>query len=206
MVIVQASSSHKRNPYKEKILAAMLPHVPFEGWSEDLFGIIAKELGEEEESLRLHFEGGIIDVVDYFSSRNDLEMLRRFKKLSVADSEMRIRDRVKNSIVARLEIYDEMKVTIAKTVAFLSLPWNLTKSSSMTWRTVDIIWKESAGDASTDFNYYTKRALLMGIYTSVVMYWLADDSENYEDTLAFLDNRINDVMKVGKILSLKPKK
>lgn len=206
MVIVQANSNHKRNPHKEKILTVMLSHVPFEGWSEDLFGIVAKELGEEESSLRLHFEGGIIDMVDYFSSRNDSEMLRKFKKNLARHSDMRIRDKIRNSIIARLEIYNEMKLTIAKTVAFLSLPWNLGNSASMTWRTVDIIWKESAGDSSTDFNYYTKRALLMGIYTSVVMYWLADDSEDYKDTLAFLDNRISDVMTVGKILSSKTKK
>lgn len=206
MVTVQGNYHYKRNPYKEKILAAMLPHVPFEGWSEDLFGIVAKELGEEEGGLKLHFEGGIVDVISYFSSRNDLEMARRFKEMLVENPEMRVRDKIRNSIITRLEIYDEMKLIIAKSVAFLSLPWNLGRSASMTWRTVDMIWRESAGDASTDFNYYTKRALLMGVYTSVIMYWLADDSKNFKDTLAFLDNRIEDVMTVGKVLSSRVKK
>ena len=67
------------------------------------------------------------------------------------------------------------------------------------YRTVDAIWY-AAGDTSTDYNFYTKRGLLAGVYSSTVLYWLNDDSEGAVATWAFLDRRIADVMKVPKLI------
>ena len=61
----------------------------------------------------------------------------------------------------------------------------------MTWRAI--------GDNSTDFNFYTKRALLSGVYTSTMLYWFSDNSEDFEDTWKFLANRIADVMQIEKV-------
>ena len=58
-----------------------------------------------------------------------------------------------------------------------------------------------AGDTSTDFNFYTKRGLLAGVYGSTVLYWLSDVSEDQKDTWAFLERRIADVMTIPKIQS-----
>ena len=49
-----------------------------------------------------------------------------------------------------------------------------------------------------DFNFYTKRALLSGVYSATVLYWLNDNSEDFEKTWQFLDRRIDDVMQIEK--------
>ena len=65
------------------------------------------------------------------------------------------------------------------------------------YRTVDAIWY-AAGDTSADFNFYTKRATLAGVFSSTLFYWLNDRSEGNEATWAFLDRRIDDVMRFEK--------
>jgi ubiquinone biosynthesis protein COQ9 len=75
------------------------------------------------------------------------------------------------------------------------LPQNLASGPQAVWRTADTMWK-AAGDTSTDQNWYTKRMTLSAVLSAVVLYWLNDDSEGYSDTWAFLDRRIEDVMKI----------
>ena len=65
------------------------------------------------------------------------------------------------------------------------------------YKTVDAMWY-AAGDTSTDFNFYTKRATLAGVYSSTLLYWLNDRSEGNEATWSFLDRRIEDVMRFEK--------
>src|SRR5712671_1257964 len=65
-------------------------------------------------------------------------------------------------------------------------------------KAVDAMWY-AAGDTSTDFNFYTKRATLAGVYSSTLLYWLADRSPGSEATWGFLDRRIDDVMKIEKL-------
>ena len=64
---------------------------------------------------------------------------------------------------------------------------------------MDSIWY-AAGDRSTDYNYYTKRLLLAGVYSSTLVFWLNDRSEGGAASWAFLDRRIDEVMKVGGYL------
>jgi ubiquinone biosynthesis protein COQ9 len=55
-----------------------------------------------------------------------------------------------------------------------------------------------AGDTATDYNHYTKRLTLSGVYTTTLLAWLDDDSEGFAETGAFLDRRLADVMKFEK--------
>lgn len=190
-----------QDTYKRKILDAALEHVAFDGWNEGIFATAAKDLNTTEEHCRLHFEEGVLGLVQYYSEQNDAEMIEKIK--AQITENMRIRDKIKMAVEIRLELYKSRRMIVSKTVNFLSLPQNLVKSSKMIWKTVDLMWRHAANDKSTDFNYYTKRTLLAGIYSAVIMYWLADESENYQETHAFLDRRIDDVMKIGKFLGKK---
>ncbi len=61
---------------------------------------------------------------------------------------------------------------------------------------VDEIW-HAAGDTSTDTSWYTKRALLAGVYSATELYMLTDYSPEYADTWESLDRRLTDVMRLG---------
>lgn len=117
---------------------------------------------------------------------------------------MRIRDRITEAIKLKLKIYSECKEVIARTVAYLSIPFKSSLGLRLLWQTADLIWYEAGLDKSTDFNYYTKRALLSSVYSSTLIYWLSDNSPNYQDTIQFLERRIDNVISIGKFLN--PKK
>ena len=65
------------------------------------------------------------------------------------------------------------------------------------WRTVDRIWR-LAGDTAVDFNHYTKRITLGAVYAATLLVWLDDRSDGNADTAAFLDRRLDEVMRFEK--------
>jgi len=77
------------------------------------------------------------------------------------------------------------------------LPQNLARAARLGWRTVDTIWR-AAGDVATDYNHYTKRTILLGVYGATMTVLLDDDSEGQADTRAFLARRIDGIMAFEK--------
>ena len=87
---------------------------------------------------------------------------------------------------------------VRRALAILAMPQNVPLALRISWRTADLMWR-IAGDTSTDFNHYTKRMTLGAVYGSTLLVWLDDQSEGWADTAAFLDRRIDDVMKLREI-------
>ena len=81
------------------------------------------------------------------------------------------------------------------------LPRNIRKATQYLWRAADTVWT-AAGDTSTDYNRYTKRLLLIVVMKTTLSFWLNDHSPECAETWAFLDRRLDDVMKVGKGISV----
>ena len=52
-----------------------------------------------------------------------------------------------------------------------------------------------AGDTATDYNHYSKRAILGSVYGATLAVFLNDDSDDHADTKAFLARRIDGVMR-----------
>ena len=82
-------------------------------------------------------------------------------------------------------------------MAVMAMPQNAARSVQMGWRSADIMWR-LAGDTATDYNHYTKRAILGGIYSATLAVFVNDDSEGRETTYKFLDRRIDGVMRFEK--------
>ena len=182
---------------KEKVLLAALPQVPFDGWSD-----LALRRGAESEGLPASdaaraFPGGPAEAIDYYNFLADRHMLEALEKADL-DS-MRTRDRVILAVRTRLEQNAAHREAIRRGVTFLSFPPYAPIALRSLHRTVDAIWL-AAGDKATDFNWYTKRGLLAGVYSATVLYWLNDKSEGFADTWAFLERRIDTVLRVGGFL------
>jgi ubiquinone biosynthesis protein COQ9 len=78
------------------------------------------------------------------------------------------------------------------------LPPNLPLATKLLYNTVDAMWR-AAGDTSTDFNFYTKRGILAGVYSSTLVRWFNDQSEGDTETNAFLGARIENVMQFERL-------
>ena len=79
----------------------------------------------------------------------------------------------------------------------LSLPMHAALGAKLLYRTVDAMWR-AAGDTSTDFNFYTKRGILAGVYASTAMRWFNDTGDDEKVTDEFLIARIENVMQFEK--------
>ena len=181
---------------KDKILLAALAHVPFDGRSRAALKHGALDAGFGRDLGLGAFPGGMVEVAAYCSAYFDRRMVEELERRNI--TEMKVRDRVTAAVRARLEELAPHREACRRLMSFLALPLNAGLCASSTWKTVNAMWY-AAGDTATDFNFYTKRALLASVYASTVLYWLGDESEGFADTWGFLDRRIAGVMKIPKI-------
>ena len=146
-------------------------------------------------TMRALVPGGGLELIELHSMAMDDEMTRC---LSEQDGDaMRIRDRITAAVRLRLELAAGERESVRRAVTHLALPQNMIVGTRLLYRTVDAIWR-AVGDTSTDWNFYSKRGLLAGVYASSILFWLQDESPENEETWAFVDRRIADVMKVPK--------
>jgi len=179
---------------KHRLLRAALKEVPFSGYSESSLKAAAKKAGLSVADVRLHFPRGPESLVEAFTKLGDAEMKERMADATVS----RVRDRVSLAVRTRLEAMTPYREAARRAAAFLALPQNTPLAARLMFGTVDAMWR-AAGDQSNDFNYYTKRGLLAGVYGATLLHWLSDSSEGHAQTWVFLDARIEDVMKIQKM-------
>jgi len=176
------------------LLAAVLAQVPFDGWSRAALQAGAESLGLAAAAVQRHFPGGPGDAIRLFSRQADQEMLAGLAALDLAS--MKIRERVAAAVRLRLDAVADHREAVRRGLAFFALPSNGPLGLSCLYRTVDAIWY-GIGDRSTDYNFYSKRLLLSCVYSSTLMFWINDKSDGEEDTWAFLERRISEVLKIG---------
>ena len=182
------------NP-RHALLQAALPLITADGFSERTLKEAAGETGVGAAELARLFPNGAQDLVEAFSDWADEEMERTLKRAKLSD--MKIRARIKAAVSDRIAALRPHKEAARRAAAFLTLPPNAALAAKLLYRTVDRMWR-AAGDISTDFNFYTKRAILAGVYSSTMLRWFTDDSEDEKATFEFLDARIENVMQFEK--------
>ena len=176
---------------REKLLDAALGHVPFDGWSDATFQAAIRETGVAPGLARGLFPRGALDLAVAYHKRGDARMVARLEQADL--SAMRFRDRIAAAVRYRLEAVDDREL-LRRGMTLFALPQHAPDGARLIWETCDLIWR-TLGDESDDINWYTKRATLSGVYSSTVLYWLGDQSDGHEATWAFLDRRIEDVMR-----------
>lgn len=178
---------------KRALLEAMLPHVPFDGWTAKTLAMAAKDAGLDAGLPARAFPGGAADALDFWVAETDRAMLRALESRDLAA--MKIRERVKTAVLVRLELVAAHREAVRRALTLEALPQQGPRALKQLYRTVDAIWY-AAGDTATDFNFYSKRMLLGGVYAATLLHWLDDKSEGFAATSAFLDRRLSDVMKI----------
>ena len=177
----------------DRLLDAALLHVPFDGWSDAVLAAAAQDAGLDLALAQAIYPRGGLDLALAYHRRGDAQMLAAMQGADL--DAMRYRDRVIFAVRARLEAADRESVRRAATL--MALPQNAPEAARAMWATADAIWT-ALGDTSEDGNWYSKRAILSAVYSATVLYWLGDSSDGTADTWAFLDRRIEDVMRFEK--------
>jgi ubiquinone biosynthesis protein COQ9 len=176
---------------EKEIIRIVVRSVVFEGWSNSLIKTACLELGIEDKVFKNLFPRGVIDIAVASHRDGDKKMV---KILEGKDFDgVKTREKITFAIKSRLEVVQNEKEFVKKTMSFFSLPQNFLDGNQLIWGTSDTIWN-FFGDQSNDYNYYTKRLILSGVYGSVVLFWLSDGSKDNSSTWEFLDRRIQNVM------------
>jgi len=195
----EAGAQTKKKPddqaLRQAVLMAALPHAAFDGFSDSVLQKAGKEAGASPSDLARLFEGGPVSLVEYFSTYADEEMEKRLAATGL--KAMKIRERIATAVKTRLAVLKPHKEAARRAAALLSLPMHVALGTKLMYRTVDAMWR-AAGDTSTDFNFYTKRGILAGVYASTAMRWFNDTSEDEKPTEEFLAARIENVMQFEK--------
>lgn len=179
---------------KQQLLQAALLHVPFDGWTKATFDAAVAESGVAPALAHALCPRGAVDLAVAFHQAGDAAMLKRLADTDTTG--MRFRDKVTAAVRFRLEAVEDRELVRRGTTLF-SLPQYAADGAKAIWGTADAIWT-ALGDSSDDVNWYTKRMTLSAVYSATVLYWLGDDSPEHANTWAFLDRRIEGVMRFEK--------
>ncbi len=177
-----------------QLLAAALPHVAFDGWSETSLRAACQDLSITRQMAALACPRGAIDLAIRFHHDGDEAMQVVLQKTDI--NAMKIREKITCSVRARLDAIRD-KEAVRRGATLMALPQHAAEGAGLVWGTCDRIWA-AIGDSSADVNWYTKRLTLSSVYSATVLYWLGDNSPNHQDTWTFLDRRIENVMQFEK--------
>ena len=173
-----------------RLVQAMLPHVPFDGWSERALAAAAKDSGIDPDIAALALPDAEAMLTVWTASVN-----ANMAEAMASAHNLKVRDRIRMALVTRLEQGDR-EVT-RRALSLLAQPQHAALSAKLLWQAADAIWR-AAGDTATDYNHYTKRLIVSGIYSAILLHWTQYDSADFAATRAFIDRRIDGVMRFEK--------
>jgi ubiquinone biosynthesis protein COQ9 len=189
---------------RKDLIRAMLTHVPFDGWTWEAMEQGAVNINFERKktsSLRIKmfkdlFKNGPIDFIDIFSEIIDLEVKENYNLIELKPE--RVPEKIKKIIMIRLNLCQRYKEAVRSSISLTAMPVNARASLKILYRTCNSIWR-IAGDKSTDFSFYTRRISLAAVYTSTLLFWLNDNSNNNIETEFFLERRLKDISKISSL-------
>jgi ubiquinone biosynthesis protein COQ9 len=180
---------------RRRLALAVGENAVFDGWTEKAVDSAAQQLGVDPVQARLAMPKSQSGMIDTYIQEVDRALEAYFTPERLA--KLKIREKIRGLVWRRLEIMGPAREAVRRGLAILAMPQNIPRALRISWRSADLMWR-IAGDTSTDFNHYTKRMTLGAVYGSTLLAWLDDRSEEWADTAAFLDRRIDDVMKFEK--------
>jgi ubiquinone biosynthesis protein COQ9 len=184
------------DPTLDEIRAALAPliaqNAAFDGFGEAALRDAAARAGVDPDVARLAFPGGARDMVDAWFADVDAAMAAKWPAERLAA--LKIRERITTLVEARIDLLAPNREALRRALALLALPTNVPFAAKLGWRAADAMWR-LAGDTATDYNHYSKRAILGSVYGATMAVLLNDESEGLADTRAFLARRIDGVMR-----------
>lgn len=187
------------DPTLDEIRAALAPLLPrqaaFDGWRPAAVENAARLAKVDPGIAKLAFADGAVGMIDAWFASIDACMAQALPPETL--SAMKIRERIAALVEARLALLAPDREALRRALAILAMPQNLARSAKLGWRAADGIWR-LAGDTATDYNHYTKRMTLGGVYAATMITFLDDESEGHAETRAFLSRRLDGVMRFEK--------
>lgn len=181
---------------RRQLALAIGENAVFDGWTRTAVDAAADSSGIDRDQARLAVPKDQAGMIDLYLGGVDRALEEHFTPERLAG--LKIREKIRAIVWKRLEIMEPAREAVRRALSILAMPQNVPTGLRTGWRTADVMWR-IAGDTSTDYNHYTKRLMLGGVYGSTLLVWLDDRSEGWAATASFLDRRIDDVMRIEKL-------
>ena len=141
------------------------------------------------------FGKGPYDLVDYAMEKWYDQLKVELDELDL--SKLGLKDRLKIGIKTRLSYQIPYHNHWNSAMALGLHPYYFPNTLFRIHKITDHLWYV-IGDDSVDINWYTKRAALSSVYSSTELYMVQDNSDNFNDTWEFLDDRLCNIIAAGK--------
>jgi ubiquinone biosynthesis protein COQ9 len=189
---------------RRALAPAIADAAAFDGWSEVAVREAAKAQAIDPDAAAYAFSGGAMAMIAAWTGCIDADMAAALPAGRLAA--MKVRERIRALVLFRLDAAASHKEALRRALAIMAMPQNAPRSLALGWSSADAMWR-LAGDTSTDYNHYTKRMILGALYAATLSVFVDDDSADYAETRAFLERRIDGVMKfeTAKAKLLKPR-
>ncbi len=191
----QQSDDLTLDEIRDVLAPRIIANAAFDGWSADAVKSAAHDVGIDPDVAAYAFRGGQMQMIEAAIGHVDRQMVAALPQEYLAD--LKIRERILRLVRFRLDAFEGQEEALRRAHAIMAMPRNAAHAMRLGWRSADMMWRQ-AGDTSTDYNYYTKRTILAGIYAATLAVFIDDHSEGKADTLAFLDRRIDGIMRFEK--------
>ena len=182
----------------DELRAALAPRIAadaaFDGWGDRARDAAADAMGVDRDVARLALPDAV-DMIDGWFADIDRRMVDALPPERLVA--MKVRERIAALVEARLDALAPERESLRRALSVLAMPGNVSRAARLGWRTVDLVWRR-AGDTATDYNHYTKRAILLGVYAATVSVFVNDASDGFADTRAFLARRIDGILAFEK--------
>lgn len=183
----------------DEIRIALAPEIAaqavFDGWGEEALNAAAEMADVDPAVARLAFNGGAMTMISAWIASTDAAMEAEFADGRLGT--MPIRERIRLLVEFRLEHVAPLREALRRALAIQAMPQNVAATLKLGWQSADTMWR-LAGDTATDYNHYTKRAILGSLYAATLAIFVEDESDDWEETRAFLARRIENVMQFEK--------
>ena len=183
------------NDLRLQLAPAIADAAAFDGWSEAAVRDAAAAVGMNPEAALFAFSGGAMQMIEAWVRGVDVAMQAALPADQIAT--LKIRERIRTLVQFRLDAIAHQKEALRRALAIMAMPQNAPRTLALGWSSADVMWR-LAGDTATDYNHYTKRLTLGSIYAATLAVYVGDSSEDHADTKAFLDRRIEGIMKFEK--------
>ena len=165
-------------------------------WQESILEQVCIEMQLTADYYKIWFPRGVIDILNKLEQDYDVQMLQ------VLDSYAQpagITDKVGLALQVRICQVSPSKLLAQSMSRYYLRPRAVAEGLEFAWRSVDLIW-QYAGDDSLDYNYYTKRALLHGIYVASQLCYNRDNSTESNQTRRFIQSSLRQIVQVSKCI------
>ncbi|AZL15567.1 COQ9 family protein [Rickettsiales endosymbiont of Stachyamoeba lipophora] len=183
---------------KKLVINSFVANIHFEGWTKKNVYMSFQNNNLDPNLAQVYFPKGFIDIFQAIITQIDELMKAQIDHKYLAS--LKVREKIFYLTKTRILAAKQFKDALRTGASMFVCPNKLGFGFEILWQSADQIWR-IAGDRALDFNYYSKRGLLSYVYFTTLTYWFEDNSEDTHLTWRFLENKIEQILKIGKVKS-----